>query len=532
MRAFAALIVVLCCASGAPASAQSAAPDTVRAAGVTQAQWDAVRREARAQAQRARVSEAALLAAAEAASIRLAGAGRFDAPSLQQAVVAALAGQADRIAELQRRLGTLSGDRDPGVAAMFDEARAALDAGRFDEADRLLAQVSQGDLAAIGKADAEVERRRLRAGQTIASRGLVAFVRADYMLAAEQNARAADIVPESALAERWQFTIWRAGALFERSRLFEEPEPLRQAVAAYETALALRPRATAPADWAIAQNNLGNALSLQGRRGAPGALERATTAFEAALSVMTRDADPGSWATIQNNLGIVLAIQGARGAPRAMERAVTAFEAALTVMTREADPVGWADLQVNLGNTLRRLSERGAPGALERAVSAYEAALTVMTREADAAGWAEAQANLGVALKMQAERGAAGALERAVAAYEAALTVMTRESNPAGWAVTQVNLGNAFTLQHERGAPGAAQRAVAAFEAALTVFTREANAAGWADTQFNLALAYRALGRDGEARTAMQGAQAVYAQLGDRSSANQARLFIAQLPGK
>ena len=78
---------VLFTAAPALAQAQSGAlPPTIASAGVTQAQWDAIRREARAQAQRARVSEAALLATAEAAGANLARSGRFNASALQGAI--------------------------------------------------------------------------------------------------------------------------------------------------------------------------------------------------------------------------------------------------------------------------------------------------------------------------------------------------------------------------------------------------------------------------------------------------------------
>ncbi|MGD9815240.1 MAG: hypothetical protein AB7Q23_08545 [Hyphomonadaceae bacterium] len=508
MRVFTALIAAIWLVSAAPALAQPL-PDTLRSAGVTQAQWDAIQRAARAQARRANISEASLLAAAEAATGRLAQSGRFNALSLQQTILDSLAAQAEEIADLQRRLEARIGDRDPDIAALYAQARAALEAGRLYDADGLLTQAAERDLAAMQAADAEAERRRLRAGESIASRGQIAFVQADYLVAAEHYARAANTVPQSATEPRWQYTMWRGRTLYERGRVFGEPEPLQQAIAAYESALTLRPRERAPADWAATQNDLGNALQLQGGRGAPAALQRAVAAYEAALTVRTRESDSAGWADTQMNLGAALLLQGERGSTSMLERAVAAYEAALTVETPESDPTGWAQTQMNLGTALRHLGERGVPRALERSVAAFEAALTVQTREADPAGWAAIQANLGVALQRRSERGAPGALDQAVAAYEAALTVMTREADPAAWARQQVNLGNALVLQGERGARGAFERAVAAFEAALTVETRESNPTGWARTQVNLGIALKEMGEAG-APGALERAVAVY----------------------
>lgn len=529
MRLLAIAAVLIATLAAAPAGAQPL-PDALRSAGVTQAQWDAVRSQARAEAQRARVSEAALLAAAEAASASLAASGQFDSRRLQHALLEALAEQADQLAVLQRRLETLTGDADTGTAAVFAQARAALEAGRLVEADRLLAQVAERDLAAIQRADAEVERRRLRAGETIAGRGQVAFVQADYLGAAAHYARASDAVPDSALFERAHYADQGAHALYERSRVFGEPAPLTQAMAIWERLLPAQPRGSPL--WAVIQTNRGVGFLLQGQRGTPGALERAAAAFEAALPAIDRRGDPSAWASAQMNLGVTLNSLGDRGAPGALERSVAAFEAALSATMRARNPRGWARIQMNLGNALQSLGARGSLPAAQRAIAAYEAALTVMTSEADPAGWAGTQINLGRAYTVLGAFGAPGALERAVAALEAAQTVMTRENDPAGWATAQVNLANALRMMGAFGAPGALERSISAFEAVLEVQPRDANPALWAVIQADLALAYQALGRIADARSAMQRAESAFAQIGDAESVARARAFIAQLPAQ
>lgn len=117
---------LLACSGAAFAEAAGVGlPPEIASAGVNQAQWGAVRDEVRRQASRARISEQALMAAAEATGARFAASGRFNALTLQQAVMEALSDQADQIAELQARLNRLAGDADPAIAGLFASARGA-----------------------------------------------------------------------------------------------------------------------------------------------------------------------------------------------------------------------------------------------------------------------------------------------------------------------------------------------------------------------------------------------------------------------
>ena len=62
-----------------------------------------------------------------------------------------------------------------------------------------------------------------------------------------------------------------------------------------------------PLDWAMTQNNLGNALSTLGERESGTArLEEAVAAYRAALEERTRERVPLDWAMTQNNLGNAL----------------------------------------------------------------------------------------------------------------------------------------------------------------------------------------------------------------------------------
>ncbi len=252
-------------------------------------------------------------------------------------------------------------------------------------------------------------------------------------------------------------------------------EYLEKSVQAYRAVLTLHTRDQAPLDWAMTQNNLGNALQrLGGREEGTGRLGEAVAAYRAALEVHTSDQAPLDWAATQNNLGSALEILSKReeGTAR-LNDAVTAFHAALEVRTRDRVPLQWAMTQNNLGNALSSLGEREEGTArLEEAVAAFHAALEVYTRDHLPLDWAMTQNNLGSALVVLGEREEGTArLEEAVTACRAALEVRTRDRLPVQWATTQNNLGSALLRLGEREEETARlKEAITAYEGALDVF--------------------------------------------------------------
>jgi tetratricopeptide (TPR) repeat protein len=291
-----------------------------------------------------------------------------------------------------------------------------------------------------------------------------------------------------------------AAVAHSQARLGDIAAHQHRAIELYEGTLKLTPPGSV--DWAMTQNNLGNALTNMptGDRGKN--LAKAVAAYEAALTVYTRSAHPVDWATTQNNLGIALADMPTGDRGENLTKAVAAFDAALTVRTRSAHPVEWAGTQNNLGNawlnmpTGDRTDEKA--GNLAKAVAAYEAALTVYTSSAHPVEWAATQNNLGNAWQSMPTGDRtdekAGNLAKAVAAYEAALTVYTRSAHPVDWAMTQYNLGIALVKLAElpgQDACGLLRRAIAASKGALTVYTADAFPREHARTTNHLAIMRR-----------------------------------------
>lgn len=229
---------------------QSGLPPAIASAGVTIQQWEEIRAEVRRESRRAGIAEAALLAAAERAGVRLASSGRFNANDLSAAIVAQLETQARTITELQERLAILTRAADPEIAALLTAARTAVDEGRLEDADALLARAEESELAAIEVAEALAERARARVADAIAERGRL-----------------------------------------DRIQSGRDLGGTRDAIARYEQDLARIDQTLAPVDWARTQLNLGIAYAILAQNGEGGARVLARAALRQALAAFETQGD-------------------------------------------------------------------------------------------------------------------------------------------------------------------------------------------------------------------------------------------------
>jgi tetratricopeptide (TPR) repeat protein len=318
--------------------------------------------------------------------------------------------------------------------------------------------------------------------------------------AADLWSHAANLAPRSEVPFEWAMTQNNRGnALQALGRRQSGTERLKQAVDLYRVVLEEYTRERMPLHWAAIQNNLGNALLALGTRERGTArLEQAVNAYQAALEERTRERVPLGWATIQNNLGNAFLALGKResGTER-LQLAVDAYCAALEERTRERVPLDWAMTQHNLANALLALGLReSGTERLEQAVNALRAVLEERTRGRVPLDWAAAQDDLGNVLYVLGKRGSGTQqLQQAVDAHRAALEERTRERVPFNWAATQNNLGNSLRALGEReSGTERLEQAVDAYRAALEEYTRERVPLHWAKTQNNLGNALRALG--------------------------------------
>ena len=370
---------------------------------------------------------------------------------------------------------------EPHAAELAREAKIALDAGRLTEADNLLDQAKETELAALRqarelkqKAQEAEDRHALNAAELTAGRGNIALTQLRYTDSADRFKEAAALVPAGHQDEKANYLSSQADALRRQGDDKGDNAALKQSIEIWRLVLVQRPRDRMPLDWATTQNNLGIALEALGEReSGTSHLEAAVAAYQAALQERTRDRVRLDWAGTQASLGSALARLGERESGTArLEEAVAAYRAALEEYKRDRVPLDWAGTQTGLGNALARLGEReGGTARLEEAVAAYRAALEEYKRDRVPLDWATTQNNLGLALAALGERESGTArLEEAVAAYRAALKERTHDRVPLDWATTQNNLGLALLRLGERESRTTRlEEAVAAFDACLTI---------------------------------------------------------------
>lgn len=275
---------------------------------------------------------------------------------------------------------------------------------------------------------------------------------------------------------------------------------LESAAEAYHLALEEMPQDTMPLDWANVQNNLGVTLTRLGEReSGTGSLDLARAAFRAALRERQRDKSPQEWAVTQANLGYVLYVAGVRsGDTNQIAQAASAFRASLQELPRGRLPLDWASTQNNLGLALMALGASSKDTKqLDDAITALTAALEERRKERVPLDWARSQHNLGLALQYYgAITGDEARLEQSATAFRAALEVLSADTVPLDWAMVQSNLGlTLYGLGQSRNRIDILEAAVAAYRQALLVQTAVSAPNDFADTQDGLGKALDALAR-------------------------------------
>ncbi len=172
-----------------------------------------------------------------------------------------------------RQALTRSANDGGEIAELRRRAVSALDAGAFDDATRLLNGMRARESAAS-------EQRRRRAQEA----------RADWIAGLQSEAETCALLGRAALGQRdvagararfkeglrvlapvdptlrWSYASNAAAALYDFGDHAGRNDVLSAAIDIYRRALADAPRERVPLDWAMTQNNLGNALQTLGGR--------------------------------------------------------------------------------------------------------------------------------------------------------------------------------------------------------------------------------------------------------------------------
>lgn len=433
------------------------------------------------------------------------------APSDPKQLSQLLDAQAQRLRAVLTEQQTLASP-DAEIQRLSGLAQQALREGAlessiafWERAKARYAEISKS----LDETEAQLKARRLEGGAVFAHAAEARALAADYRAAADDYAQAYAQVAKWDAHAAWDYKSREADAWFSDGQLTGDLAALDRSVAGFAAALALAPRETAPLDWALTQNNLGNAYLLRAQQSlANDQFDKALAAYRAALEVRTRAAYPQLWARTQNNIALVsVDLFERNGDKQLLDQAIAAYRAALTETPRHEQPVFWSMIMGNLGNAL----VLAGPPQLEEAVAAQRAALQERPREKFPLDWADGQGNLANALSSLGEaRGDIRLIDEAVAAYRASLDEVRRDRAPAAWAKIQYNVGTAL---NKRAAISSRaedyKEAAAALRLALQARSFETSPIEWAQTQYNLANALSGAGRlSGDAELLRQAAAA------------------------
>src|SRR5262249_26345065 len=159
--------------------------------------------------------------------------------------------KADELVTLRAEIARLR--QGPAELASFaQQAQALIDKGDFDGARATLAQ-------ARAAARNQREQSSRYEADFLAQEARIDHLQLAYRSAAAKYAEAAGLVAAIDRKQQWELVFAQAGELFNQGSEFGDNAALADTLTVYRAALLLAPRSERPADWAMTQNNLGNA---------------------------------------------------------------------------------------------------------------------------------------------------------------------------------------------------------------------------------------------------------------------------------
>jgi len=322
--------------------------------------------------------------------------------------------------------------------------------GKEDNLRAALAAYQRG-VHAIGTPVDAVQQELL--GEMLANSAGVHLMFGDETAAIRACERARAVQSPHTNPRSWGVTHQILGAAYLACEEGDRHENLRAAVAAFGTALQVRPADTEPMlhrRTAMALQHARDALAANGEplsdyeadligraqahlargmeTGSAAELEQAMDLYRKALADTSVPLSGQFRGNALHNLAACHLQRASR--PEDIELAIDLFQQALEVPERAADPLRWAMSQYSLAGAL---IEQPSPGRedVERAIRAAEAALELLNQVTAEEHWAKACGNLGHALVRRYQlapdgEGEIADLHRAVEALETRLSLSER----------------------------------------------------------------------------------------------------------
>jgi hypothetical protein len=416
------------------------------------------------------------------------------------ALKALLERKADDFLALRARLNAHSADETESRRRAA--ATAALDAGRFGDLDKALAQrelALLGDLANLAALSAE---RRQAAAELRADRAATSFLRTapeGYQEAAQRYSEASALMGLADLPRSRELAVAQVDALARISIDFGGRDGFDAAVAQARRLIDGLDGLVEPVAYAAAQAALADALArLADLTGDGGMRAEALAACRAGLEDLRREDAPGLWRGLQGSFGLLALAVGESGQDEdLLEEAVTALAAALAAWNRDLDGPGWIELEFAIARARAVLGgRRGDLALLERAFNSFNRISATVERAGEPLRWAALQDEMGQVLRAMGERYSEPVvLEEAIAAFGLALEERRRETQPLLWATSSANQGFATLKLAERQKDmGLAQQGLTLVMAAIEAMRASGFPANAATLQKHLVEASARLG--------------------------------------
>ena len=418
--------------------------------------------------------------------------------------------------ELLQRLEFVQSE-DPRVLELKAQARQAIEAGRFDEAETRLKQAEARDLRAIEQLEAAAQKRRISAAETNADNARLQRLQLRYAHAADYWRQAAKLLPEGEKQKR-AFYLIAAGNDFDRIARYAD------ALLLFEQSLAIYQEIGDQEGEGVARNNIGNIYRVRGD------YDTALRYFEQSLVICREIGNKEGEGATLNNLSQIYDVRGDYAT------ALTYLEQSLAIQRKIGDRDGE-------GTTLNNLSQiYDALGDYATALTYLEQSLAIRREIGDKAGEGTTLSNIGAIYHAQSEYATAltyleqslaisreigdkaGEATRlnnialifkarddyatALANYEKSLAISREIGNKESEATTLNNLSQIYDMQ------GNYAKAFMYLTESLAIHLELGNRAMQGTTLHNLGMLYRETGQIDEARRYLQDALTIFEEIG------------------
>lgn len=289
-------------------------------------------------------------------------------------------------------------------------------------------------------------------------------------------------------------------------------------ITGYQIALTIYNCTDCPQDWAMVQNNLGNAYIERIKGDKAENIEQAILALSKSLKIYTDTSSPKDWADTQNNLGSAYLNRIKGNKEENLEKAISAYYNALRVRTRNQFSQDWAKTYTNLGNAYRDRIRGDEDQNIESAINIYSELLqfyALPNCSQDCEIWAGVQNQLGIAYGKRITGQTEENQENEINAYSSALQVLSFSDHSEDWAMIKNNLGIAYSNKINGHKYKNLKAAISAYADALKVRTSDKFPQPHAETLLHLGEAYQSLKRFSLAKSCFTDAIKVVENLRD-----------------